>query len=58
MRYACTVAEVRAGGGVRPVTLGAREVLVLGTDDGIRVVDRACPHEGTGSTRARSAVRN
>ena len=46
MRYACTVAELRAGGGVRPITLGAREVLVVGTDDGIRAIDRACPHEG------------
>ena len=46
MRYACTVTEVRAGGGVRPVVLGAREVLVVGTDEGIRAVDRACPHEG------------
>jgi nitrite reductase/ring-hydroxylating ferredoxin subunit len=46
VRYACTVAELRAGGGLRPVVLGAREVLVVGTDDGIRAVDRACPHEG------------
>jgi len=46
VRYACTVAELRAGGGMRPITLGAREVLVVGTDDGIRAVDRSCPHEG------------
>jgi nitrite reductase/ring-hydroxylating ferredoxin subunit len=46
VRYACTVAELKAGGGMRPVVLGAREVLVVGTSEGIRVVDRACPHEG------------
>jgi nitrite reductase/ring-hydroxylating ferredoxin subunit len=46
VRYACTVAELRAGGGMRPVVLGAREVLVVSTEEGVRAVDRACPHEG------------
>ena len=48
MRYACTIAEVRAAGGLKPLTLGAREIVVVQADDGVFAVDRACPHEGFG----------
>ena len=48
MRYACTVAELGAPGSRRAVTLGAREIVLVRTDEGVHAIDRACPHEGYG----------
>ena len=47
MRYACTVAELGAAGACgRSRSARARSCCVVGTDEGVRAVDRACPHEG------------
>src|SRR5215207_2376601 len=48
MRYACTVAQLGGPGSRRAVTLGAREIVLVRTTDGVRAIDRACPHEGYG----------
>ena len=48
MRYACTVAQLGGPGSRRAVTLGPREIVLVRTEDGIRAIDRACPHEGYG----------
>jgi nitrite reductase/ring-hydroxylating ferredoxin subunit len=46
MRRVCTVAELDLAGGMLPVTVGPRELLVVRDGDTVHAVDRACPHEG------------
>jgi nitrite reductase/ring-hydroxylating ferredoxin subunit len=46
MRRVCTLAGLDDAGGMLPVTIGPRDVLVVRDGDAVRAVDRACPHEG------------
>ncbi len=41
----CTLAELAASGGVHPVTIGPRELVVVRDGEHVRAVDRRCPHE-------------
>jgi nitrite reductase/ring-hydroxylating ferredoxin subunit len=46
MRRVCTVGELDVAGGMLPVTVGPRELLIVRDGDAVHAVDRACPHEG------------
>jgi nitrite reductase/ring-hydroxylating ferredoxin subunit len=46
MRRVCTLAALDLAGGMLPVTIGPRELLIVRDGDAVHAVDRACPHEG------------
>lgn len=55
MEFACTIQDLRAARGIRAVTIGPRELVVIedASSGALFAVDRACPHQGFGLEEGR-----